>query len=309
MIKTVIFSGSKTRHLSERIAKSFGQPLGKSITEKFSDGEINTFLNDSVRGQDVFIVQSTGAPAENIMELLLMVDAAHRASARTVTPIIPYFGYARQDRKDKARVAISAKLIANLLQASGATSLITFDLHSDQLQGFFDIPVVHLQASPVFVPYIKNLGLDNLIIAAPDMGGVARARRYASYFNADMAICDKHRVRANEIASMQLIGDVKGKNVLIVDDIIDTAGTICNSAKLIMEHGAESVRAVITHPVLSGDAYDKIQKSVLTELISTDTLPLKQVCNKINVLSSADLFSKAIHKINRQESISALFLQ
>jgi ribose-phosphate pyrophosphokinase len=257
---------------------------------------------------DVFLIQSTFPPADNLMELLLMIDAAKRASAKSVTVLIPYYGYARQDRKDKPRVAIGAKLVANVLQAAGATRIVTCDLHAGQIQGFFDIPVVHLQGDAIFVPYIKSLELGDFIMAAPDVGGVGRARSYAKVFKTDMVICDKHRTKANEIASMQLIGDVTGRDVVMVDDLIDTGGSLCKAAELIMEKGAKSVRAIVTHPVLSGEAYNRIENSVLEELVVTDTLPVKGQFNKIHVLTVSDLFAKSIRKIQDNESISTLFL-
>lgn len=303
-----IFTGSQTEYLSRKITEAYGTRLGDVVLEKFSDGEMSVFYKESIRGADVFLIQSTFPPADNMMELLLMIDAAKRASAATITVLLPYYGYARQDRKDKARVGIGAKLVANLLQASGATRVVTCELHADQIQGFFDIPLVHLQSSGIFVKYLKTLNLENMIFASPDVGGVKRARSYAKFFKTDLAICDKHRERANEIASMQVIGDVKGKDVVLVDDMIDTAGTLCSAAKVIMEHGATSVRAICTHPILSGPAYERLENSVLDELVVTDTIPQKQSCSKIRVLTVADLFAKAIRKINDNESISALFI-
>ena len=308
MSSVKIFSGSDTEYLAEKIANYYGKKLGSLTLQKFSDGEISPYFNESLRGCDVYIIQSTNPPAENILELLLLIDAAKRASAATVTAIIPYYGYARQDRKDKPRVAIGAKVIANLLSASGATRVVTCELHAGQIQGFFDVPVVHLQSSSIFVDYIEFLNLDNILFAAPDMGGVARVRSFAKYFKAEMVICDKHRVRANEIASMQIIGDVSDKDVILVDDLIDTAGTLCDAAEIILEKGANSVRALCTHPVLSGNAYERIENSVLTELIVTDTLSLKGSSTKLKVLSVAELFAKVIRRIQDHESISALFI-
>jgi len=304
-----IFSGTNSHYLAEKIAHCYGTSLGDVDILKFSDGEIAPIFNDSVRGCDVFLVQSTFAPADNLMELLLMIDACRRASAKYVTVVAPYFGYARQDRKDKPRVPIGAKLVANLLTAAGANRLMTCDLHAGQIQGFFDIPVDHMDGSYIFVPYIKSLNLDNLIFAAPDVGGTGRARNFAKIFTADMVICDKHRKRANEVASMQVIGDVEGKDVILVDDICDTGGTLCKAASLLKEKGATSVRAVCTHPVLSGKAYENINNSELEELIVTDSIPLKQESEKIKVLSVADLFSRAIRKLHDNESISSLFLR
>lgn len=302
-----IFAGSASKELAEKIAHAYGAELGSVATKKFSDGELWVSFDESIRGWHVFIVQSTISPSDNLMELLLMMDAAKRASARYVTAVIPYYGYARQDRKDRPRVSIGAKLLANVISAAGATRIMTCDLHAGQIQGFFDIPVDHLTANSIFVPYIKSLGLKPLF-ASPDVGGVARARAFAEHFSADLVICDKHRKRANEIASMQVIGDVEGADVIIVDDMIDTAGTICKAAGLIKEKGAKSVRAICTHPILSGKAFENIENSVLEEVIVTDTIPLKVTHPKIKVLSVADMFAKAIRKINDNESISSLFL-
>jgi ribose-phosphate pyrophosphokinase len=270
---------------------------------------MSPIIGDSVRGHDVFIVQSTFAPADNFMELLLMIDAAKRASALNVNVIIPYFGYARQDRKDKPRVAIAAKLIANLLSAAGANRIMTCDLHADQIQGFFDIPVDHLDGNYIFVPYLKSLGLNNIMFATPDVGGIKRARSFAKFFAADLAVCDKYRKEANKIESMRLIGEVEGKDVVLVDDLVDTAGTICKAAALLKENGANTVRAICTHPVLSGKAYENINNSVLEELVVSDTIPLKLVTPKIKILTVSDLFAKAIRKIHDHESISSLFIR
>ncbi|TAE69196.1 MAG: ribose-phosphate pyrophosphokinase [Bacteroidetes bacterium] len=303
-----IFSGTNSKYLAEKIAELYGKPLGNMVVQRFGDGEIAPFYEESVRGCDVFLVQSTCPPAENIMELLLMIDAAKRASAKYVTLVVPYFGYARQDRKDKPRVAIGAKVVANLFAAAGADRLMTCDLHAGQIQGFFDFPVDHLDGLANFIPYIKSLQLENLTFAAPDVGGVGRARTFAKHFQADLVVCDKHRKRANEIASMQVIGDVKDANVIIVDDIIDTGGTICKAAEIILEKGAKSVRAICTHPVLSGNAYATVSNSKLTELIVSDTLPLNQSVPKIKVLSVGKLFAEAIRRIHEHESISSLFI-
>jgi ribose-phosphate pyrophosphokinase len=304
-----IFSGSASNYLAKEIAKYYGKDLGAATTLRFSDGEMSPSFDESVRGCDVFIIQSTFPTADNLMELLLMIDAARRASAHYVTAVIPYFGYSRQDRKDRPRVGIGAKLIGNLLTAAGADRLMTIDLHAGQIQGFMDFPVDHLEGNAIFVPYLKSLNLDNIVFASPDVGGVVRTRNMAKFFNADMVICDKHRKRANEIASMQLIGDVKGADVILVDDLIDTGGTLCKAAQLIMDKGAKSVRAVVTHPVLSGKAYENISNSVLTELLVTDTIPQKGECDKIKVLSVAELFAKAIGRIRDHESISSLFIK
>lgn len=302
-----LFSGTATNQLAEKIASNSQVKLGDLTVSRFSDGEIQPSFNESVRGCDVFLIQSTSAPADNLMELLLMIDAAKRASAHYIIAVIPYFGLARQDRKDKPRVSIGSKLVANLLSAAGANRVMTMDLHAAQIQGFFDIPVDHLDASVIFIPYIKSLQLKNLTIAAPDMGGTHRARVFAKALNVEMVICDKTRKRANEIESMTVIGDVEGMDIILVDDICDTAGTLSKAAKLIKEKGAASVRAVCTHPVLSGKAYENIQNSDLTELIVCDTIPLKQMCDKIKVLSAADLFSKAIANVNEHGSVSDLF--
>jgi ribose-phosphate pyrophosphokinase len=304
-----IFSGTNSRYLAEQIAMEYGSPLGEVNVSRFSDGEFSPSFDETVRGCDVFLIQSTCSPIENLFELLLMIDAAKRASAHYITAVIPYFGYARSDRKDKPRVAIASKLMANLLSAAGVTRVMTMDLHAPQIQGFFDVPVDHLDASTIFVPYIKQLNLPNLLMAAPDMGGVHRAREYAKFFNADMVIIDKHRKRANEIAGMQIIGDVTGKDVVLVDDIVDTAGTLAKASQLVMDNGAASVRAFCTHPVLSGKAYETIENSALTELIVCNTIPVKEGCSKISELSVGELFAKAIHKVYAYESISPLFVK
>jgi ribose-phosphate pyrophosphokinase len=302
-----LFSGSASKAVAEKIAGSYGQELGDVVLSVFSDGEFQPHFNESIRGCDVFLIQSTNPPTDNLMELLMMTDAARRASAHYVTAVIPYFGLARQDRKDKPRVAIGSKLVANILVAAGINRIMTMDLHAAQIQGFFDIPVDHLDASIIFVPYIKSLHLGNLTIASPDMGGSYRARSFAKFFNAEVVICDKRRKRANEIESMTLIGDVTDQDIVLIDDICDTAGTLAKAAGLIMERGARSVRAVCTHPVLSGKAYETIENSVLTELIVTDTIPLKHQSSKIKVLSTAELFAKAIMNVNEHGSISQLF--
>ncbi len=302
-----LFAGSGTQALAEKIAESYGKKLGDISLSRFSDGEFQPHFNETVRGCDVFLIQSTNQPNDNLIELLLMTDAAKRASAHYITVVIPYFGLARQDRKDKPRVAIGAKLMANLITASGAHRIMTMDLHAAQIQGFFDIPVDHLDASVIFVPHIKSLNLPDLTIASPDMGGSYRARTFAKFFNAEVVICDKQRKRANEIESMSIIGDVSGRDVVLIDDICDTARTLAKAAELIMENGANSVRAVCTHPVLSGDAYKTIENSALTELIVTDTIASKQTSPKIKVLSTADLFGRAIANVNEHGSISDLF--
>ena len=302
-----LFAGTATKTLANKIADCYGRELGDVNLARFSDGEFQPSFNESVRGCDVFLIQSTCQPTDNLMELLMLIDAARRASAHYVTAVIPYFGLARQDRKDKPRVAIGAKLVANLLVAAGINRIMTMDLHAAQIQGFFDVPVDHLDASVIFVPYIKSLGLENLTIASPDMGGSYRARTFAKFFNAEVIICDKQRKRANEIESMTLIGNVAGQDIVLIDDICDTAGTLSKAAALIMDRGANSVRAVCTHAVLSGKAYETIENSVLTELIVTDTIGLKQSSSKIKALSTADLFAKAIANVNEHGSISQLF--
>src|SRR5690349_6349885 len=305
-----IFSGRATTYLAEKIANAYGEPLGEVNYQQFSDGEMSPFITESVRGHEVFLIQSTFAPSDNLMELLLMVDAAKRASASSVNVVIPYFGYARQDRKDKPRVAIAAKLIANLMSAAGANRIMACDLHADQIQGFFDIPVDHLDGSYIFVPYLKSLGLADIMFASPDVGGIKRARSFAKFFDAELAVCDKYRKEANKVESMRLIGEVEGKDVVLVDDLVDTAGTICKAAQLLKDKGAKSVRAVCTHAVLSGKAYENIDNSVLEELCVTDTIPLKkEISGKIKVLSVSTLFAKAIRKIHDNESISSLFIK
>ncbi len=305
--KVNIFSGSASRYLAKEIADEYGKPLGNEIVQKFSDGEFQPSFEETIRGSEVFIIQSTFAPSDNLMELLLMIDAAKRASAKHVVAVVPYFGFARQDRKDKPRVPIGAKLMANLLTAAGVNRVITMDLHADQIQGFFDVPVDHMYASSIFVPYIKSLELANLVMASPDTGGTRRAGAYAKFLNCEMVICYKQRIKANEVERMMLIGDVKDKDVVLVDDIIDTAGTITKAAKLMMEKGARSVRGLCTHPILSGDAYERIENSVFDELIVSDTIPLKRECRNIKVLSTAKLFADVINRVNSHKSISTHF--
>lgn len=304
------FTGRNTRYLSEKIAKSFGLEIGKSSVTVFSDGEFVTSYDESVRGSTVFIIQSTCQPTDNLFELLLMIDAAHRASAYKVVAVMPYFGWARQDRKDKPRVAIGAKMVANLLHAAGVDRVMTMDLHADQIQGFFDVPVDHLYASSIFVPYIKSLNLTNIAIAAPDMGGAKRANAYSRFLDASLIICHKNREKANLISDMTAIGDVEGKNVIVMDDMIDTAGTLTKAADMMMAKGALSVRACATHAVLSGPAYERILDSKLTELVVTDTIPLRKDkdTSKIKVLSVADLFADVINKVYNYQSISNNFI-
>jgi ribose-phosphate pyrophosphokinase len=303
-----LFSGNSNLGLSEGIAKMYGQELGKVTIQKFSDGEFQPVFNESVRGDYVFLMQSTYAPSDNLMELLMMIDAARRASAGYITAVIPYFGFARQDRKDKPRVSIASKLVANLLTTAGANRIMTMDLHAPQIQGFFDIPVDHLDSSAIFIPYIENIITPNLTFASPDVGSTNRVREVASYFGAEMVICDKQRKRANEVASMTVIGDVKDKDIVLIDDICDTAGTLTKSAAMLMDKGAKSVRAFCTHPVLSGKAYENIENSVLSELVVCDTIPLKQESSKIKVLSTAELFSIAIRNVHENKSIHSLFI-
>jgi len=305
--KVKIFSGSASQDLAIKVAQSFGQSLGDVNLIRFSDGEFQPSFEETVRGADVFILQSTFAPSDNLFELLLMIDAAKRASAKNIIAVMPYFGFARQDRKDKPRVAIGAKLVANLLSAAGVDRIMTMDLHADQIQGFFEVPVDHLFGSSVFLDYLKGLNLPNLTIAAPDTGGSKRANAYAKYLDTEMVICYKQRKKANEVSNMTLIGDVKGKDVVLVDDIADTAGTLAKAAELMMESGAKSVRAIITHAVLSGPAYERIENSPLTELIVTDTIPSKS-SSKITVLTVADIFADVMQKLIENESISSHFI-
>ena len=303
-----IFAGSASQELAAAIAAAFGIPLGELTIQRFADTEMGPSFDESVRGCEVFLVQSTFPPAEHLMELMLMVDAAKRASAHKVVIVMPYMGYARQDRKDKPRVSIGAKVVANLIQSVGTDRLMTCDLHAGQIQGFFDIPVDHLDGATVTAPYIRSLNLDNLVFASPDVGGVVRTRAMAKKFGAEIVVCDKMRLRANEIASMQVIGDVRDMNVVFVDDMVDTAGTICKAAELVMARGARSVRAVVTHPLLSGPAHARIRASALTELITTDTIPLREANDKIHVISLAPLFAAAIRNVVTHESISSLFV-
>ncbi len=304
-----LFSGTASRYLAEKIADYYGYNLGKMSVLQFSDGEMQPVIEESVRGNYVFFIQSTFSPPSNLMELLLMIDAAKRASAGYITCVIPYFGYARQDRKDKPRVPISAKLIAELLQAAGANRIMTLDFHADQIQGFFDIPVDHLKSEAIFTKFLEKEDLTDTIFASPDVGGVKRARIYSKYFEKELVICDKYRKKANEVAGMTVIGEVKGKDIILVDDIVDTAGTLCKAADALMEKGARSVKALCTHPVLSGKAYENIENSALSELIVTDTIPLRQSSQKIRVLSSAKLFARAIRNTHEHRSISALFVE
>jgi ribose-phosphate pyrophosphokinase len=304
-----LFSGTGSQYLAEKIAQKFGEPLGKVNIQRFSDGEIYVEFLESIRGQFVFLIQSTYSPTDNLMELLLMIDAAKRASAYKVIAVMPYYGFARQDRKDRPRVAIGSKLVANMLTAAGADRVITMDLHAPQIQGYFDIPVDHLESSAIFIPYIENLNLANLTFAAPDVGSANRIREIASYFECEMVICDKHRKRANEIASMVVIGDVTDRDVVLIDDLCDTGGTLVKSAALMKEKGARSVRALCTHPVLSGKAYENIENSVLEELVVCDTIPLRGECSKIKILSVDELFAVTIRNAIENKSINSLFMR
>jgi len=303
-----IFTCSQSRYLAEQIAKAYGVKLGNVITSRYSDGEFQPSYEESIRGTRIFIIGSTHPGPENLMEMLLMIDAAKRASARHITAVLPYFGWARQDRKDKPRVPIAAKLVAKMLEAAGATRIITMDLHADQIQGFFEKPVDHLFASTIFLPYLKSLNLGNLTIASPDMGGSKRAYAYSKALQSDVVICYKQRAKANVISHMELIGDVTGKNVVLVDDMVDTAGTLTKAADLMMERGALSVRAICTHPILSGSAYEKLENSKLEELIVTDSIPLTQESKKLRVLSCADLFAEVMQNVHYNKSISSKFI-
>lgn len=303
-----IFNCTQSRELAEKIAEYYGSKLGKVITSTYSDGEFQPSFEESVRGSRVFIIGSTHPGSDHLMEMLLMLDAAKRASARHITAVMPYFGWARQDRKDKPRVPIAAKMIASILETAGATRIITMDLHADQIQGFFEKPVDHLFASTVFLPYLRSLNLDNLTIASPDMGGSKRAYAYSKALESDVVICYKQRAKANVISHMELIGDVTGKNVVLVDDMVDTAGTLSRAADLMMERGAISVRAICTHPVLSGQAYERIENSKLQELIVTDSIPLRQESKKIRVVSCAELFADVMKRVHDNRSISSKFI-
>jgi ribose-phosphate pyrophosphokinase len=305
--KVKILACSNSIVIANKIASVYGKALAKTELQRFSDGEFQVSIKETVRGCEVFIIQTTNPPTDNLMELLLMIDAAKKASAKRIIAVIPYYGWARQDRKDQPRVAIGAKLVAKMLEAAGVDRIMTMDLHADQIQGFFDIPVDHLYASTLFVPYLKNMKLDNLIIAAPDAGGSKRANAYAKFLNVDLALCYKQRKKANVIENMTIIGDVVGKDVVIIDDMIDTAGTLTKAAQLFLDNGANSVRAFCTHAVLSGPAYERIENSVLTELIVTDSIPSKKA-SKIKVIEIADFFGDVLKKHVNFESISEHFV-
>jgi ribose-phosphate pyrophosphokinase len=304
-----IFACTQSTEIGENIAKAYGVKLGKVIFHNFSDGEFQPSFEESIRGSRIFLIGSTQPSSDNLMELLLMIDAAKRASARHITAVMPYFGWARQDRKDKPRVPIGAKLIAKLLETAGATRIITMDLHADQIQGFFEKPVDHLYASTIFIPYLESLKLDNLTIASPDMGGSKRAYAYSKFLKSDVVICYKQRKKANIISHMELIGNVEGKNVVLVDDMVDTAGTLTTAADLMMERGAISVRAICTHPLLSGKAYERIENSKLKELIISDSIPVKNKSKKIKVLSSANLFAEVMKNVHNNKSINPFFIK
>lgn len=304
----MVFSGTNSRYLAEKICAELNCPLGNLVVTKFADGEFEVSYEESIRGRDVFLVQSTFPNSDNLMELLLMIDAAKRASANSICAVVPYFGWARQDRKSKPRVSIGAKLVADLLSVAGIDRLITMDLHADQEQGFFDVPVDHLYASTIMLPYIKNLGLENLCIATPDVGGSKRASSYAKYLDCPMVLCNKTRKKANEVDSMQIIGDVKGMDVILVDDIVDTAGTICKAADIIMENGANSVRAIASHCIMSGPANERVAASSLKEMLFTDSIPYKGTCDKVKQISVAGLLAETIRRVMDNESISSQYL-
>lgn len=303
-----IFSGTKSRYFAEKVCNSLGCPLGNMIIEHFADGEFSVSYEESIRGRQVYLIQSTFPNSDNLMELLLMIDAAKRASAKSIIAVIPYFGWARQDRKDKPRVSIGAKLIADMLSTAGISRLITMDLHADQIQGFFDVPVDHLYASGVFVDYMKTFNQDNLVIATPDVGGTKRASAYAKFLGCPMVICYKIRKKANVISDMQIIGDVEGMDVLLIDDIVDTAGTMTKAAELMMQNGAKSVRAIASHAVMSDPASERVENSSLNEIIFTDSIPFTKSCSKVKVLSVADMFANAIMRVCNNESISSLYV-
>ena len=303
-----VFSGTNSQYVAEKICSSMGVPLGKMIIQHFADGEFSVSYEESIRGSVVYLIQSTFPNSDNLLELLLMVDAAKRASAKKIIAVIPYFGWARQDRKDKPRVSIGAKLIADMLSVAGIERLITMDLHADQIQGFFDVPVDHLYASTLFIPYLRSLNLKNVTVAAPDVGGTKRANSYSKFLDVPMVICHKSRECANVVSEMRVIGDVKGKNVILIDDMVDTAGTLTKAADLMMEQGALSVRAVATHAVMSEPACKRVEESALTELIMTDSIPFNKQCSKVTILSIADMFGDTIERVFDHRSISSQYL-
>ena len=304
----MVFSGTATKYLAEKICQSLGCPLGKLLMMKFSDGEFAVSYEQSIRGRDVFLVQSTFPTSDNLMELLLMIDAAKRASAKSINAVVPYFGWARQDRKDRPRVSIGAKLVADLLSVAGIDRLITMDLHADQIQGFFNVPVDHLYASSVLLPYLQSLKMEEMVIASPDIGGSKRANTYAKYLGVPLVLCNKTRARANVVSSMQIIGDVKDKNVIIIDDMVDTAGTITMAADIMKQAGAKTVRAIASHCVMSGPASERVENSTLEEIIFTDSIPYNGKCTKIKQLSVADLFAETIRSVLENKSISDQYL-
>lgn len=304
----MVFSGTKSRYLAEKICACLGCPLGNLVITHFADGEFSVSYEESIRGRDVFLVQSTFPNSDNLMELLLMIDAAKRASAKSINAVVPYFGWARQDRKDKPRVSIGAKLVADMMSVAGIDRLITMDLHADQEQGFFNVPVDHLYASSVLLPYIQSLNLENLVIATPDVGGSKRANTYAKYLNCPLVLCNKTRSKPNEVGSMQIIGDVKNANVILVDDMVDTAGTITKAANLMKEKGAVSVRAIASHCVMSGPASERIQESALEEMVFTDSIPYSNRCAKVKQLSIAELIAETIRRVESNKSISSQYL-
>ena len=305
----MVFAGNANPKLAQAVTEYLHIPLGRAAVSRFSDGEVSVQLLDTVRGKDVFVLQSTCAPTnDNLMELLLMIDAAKRASAKSIVAVVPYFGWARQDRKDKPRVSIGAKLVADLLSVAGIDRLITMDLHADQIQGFFNIPVDHLYASAVFLPYIQSLQLENLVIATPDVGGSKRASTFSKYLGVPLVLCNKSREKANEVASMQIIGDVEGKNVVLIDDIVDTAGTITKAANIMLDAGAKSVRAIASHCVMSDPASFRVQESALTEMVFTDSIPYAKKCPKVKQLSIADMFAETIKRVMNNESISSQYI-
>ena len=304
----LVFSGTNSRYLAEKICNSLGCPLGQMNIQHFADGEFEVSFEESIRGCEVFLVQSTFPNTDNLMELLLMIDAAKRASAKSIIAVVPYFGWARQDRKDKPRVSIAAKLVADLLSTAGIDRLITMDLHADQIQGFFDVPVDHLYASSCFIPYIQSLKLENLVIATPDVGGAKRANSYAKYLNAPLVLCHKQRAKANVVENMTIIGDVKDKEVVLVDDMVDTAGTITKAANLMIENGAKSVRALASHAIMSDPASKRVDESALVEMIFTDSIPFTKECKKATIISISELFAETINRVHNNESISSSYL-